>query len=40
MEYHRRRGFVGFAVHIATYTEGLPPLASVAPYLAKGGFSY
>lgn len=40
MGYRRRRGFVGFATRVAAYTEGLPPLASVAPYLAKGGFSY
>jgi len=40
MGYRRRRGFVGFAARVAACTEGLPPLASVAPYLAKGGFSY
>lgn len=39
MEYHRRRGFVGFAVHIAAYTEGLPPLNSTVPCLVEGGFS-
>lgn len=40
MGYRRLQGFVGFAARVAACTEGLPPLASVAPYLAKGGFSY
>jgi len=37
----RGRGVLGgSAARVAACTESLPPLASVAPYLAKGGFSY